>query len=258
MASARNVTAAAEAFGMDRVTVHRWIKAGKVPPPGGGHRGRRRAPRFTAPPVVAPPPVVVAPDVVLPADPAAWAASLRQSHDFADMTASAVLELGKDALTMARDTSLPPTVRLAATKTYLQIVRQLDLEDPTDGQAQTSPTTAPAPAGPASSGKAAASTAGGPQDPRWALMPWSRLTPAMKLLLMAGKTAEGRIRGWVALAQAGMHDEPDPEAVWERHHADFITEATAHHFKPHRLTGRRPTGPGFDAWRETFIRANTY
>jgi hypothetical protein len=50
MRTAPTLAVAATALGVDRQTVHRWVKAGKIPPPGGG----RRPVPATIPPVVPP------------------------------------------------------------------------------------------------------------------------------------------------------------------------------------------------------------
>ena len=117
---------------------------------------------------------------------------------------------------------------------------------------------APAPPGPAPSSGKAPSTAGGPRDPRWLLMPHARLTPAMTFLLMTGAAAQGRIHGWVASAHAGQYDEPDAEAVWAAHQDYLIAEARLHGFEPYARTRRAPTGAGFTAWREAFLRQHSY
>ena len=89
-------------------------------------------------------------------------------------------------------------------------------------------------------------------------MPHTRLTPAMTFRLLTGAAAPGRIPGWVAEAHAGLFDEPEPAAVWERHREDLIAEAAAHDFEPYALTRRAPSGDGFTAWREAFLRQHTY
>jgi hypothetical protein len=75
---------------------------------------------------------------------------------------------------------------------------------------------------------------------------------------MTGQYANARLRGWVAAAQAGLYGEPTPEAVWAAHADDLIAEAKAAGFKPHQLTNRVPSGPGFEQWRTAFLESPRY
>ena len=96
------------------------------------------------------------------------------------------------------------------------------------------------------------------RDPRWALVPRARLTPAMMFHLLTGEPADVRIRGWVAHAQAGTRDEPDVDMVWAAHQHELVTLARTHGFEPARLTGHKPSGEAFEAWRAAFVAEHRY
>ena len=110
MASASSLDAAAKTLGVNKSTVFRWVKSGKVPAP-----GAKREPG-------------------IPASPQGWAAAVRAAYDL-DATEEALVELAEAALAMARDPALTPMARLAAMARFGQIVRQVDLEVP-DGKTQ--------------------------------------------------------------------------------------------------------------------------
>lgn len=120
MATARTVTAAATALGVDRGTVHRWIKAGKVPAP----RGRKRGP--------APSGDVAA----FPQSPEEWARWARETFVLTG-TEAALLDLAVLALQIAWDQTQKPEVRLSAAGRYQRLVQQLNFEESGDGQTET-------------------------------------------------------------------------------------------------------------------------
>jgi hypothetical protein len=51
------------------------------------------------------------------------------------------------------------------------------------------------------------------------------LSPAMTFCLMTGAEPTARLRGWVALAHAGLYGQPSVEAVWLQHRAAIVAEA---------------------------------
>jgi hypothetical protein len=124
MASAPSLGAAARALGVNRSTVFRWVRDGKVQAPGGK---RRRDP----------PAADVVAAVAGPQSPAAWAASTREAFALTG-TEAALLDLAVDALTLARDPAMAPAIRLSAAGRFQQLVRQLNFEEvPDDGEATT-------------------------------------------------------------------------------------------------------------------------
>ncbi len=98
IAEASCIAEAAEKLGVTRVTVWRWIKAGKVPAPAGV--------------------IGTKPEGVSVAD---WASQAKR-------TESELLTLTLDAYQMARDQSLSHPVRLMAMGRYQSLVKQLHLE----------------------------------------------------------------------------------------------------------------------------------
>jgi hypothetical protein len=96
-----------------------------------------------------------------------------------------------------------------------------------------------------------------PPDPRWLLSPHAKRIAAHRFFLLTGEHPECRLPGWVTLAQ-GEHGEPTAEDVWLKYRDDLIAEALTAGFKPHRMTGRRPTGEAFKQWRARFIALHTY
>ena len=111
MRSAGSVTEAAKVLRVDRGTVHRWLKANKIPPLGGRGRG------------------------CVPLVPENGAASVKAAYDL-DATELVLVELVEEALTLARDKSSAPPVRLQAMARFAALVRQLDLEVD-DGEVET-------------------------------------------------------------------------------------------------------------------------
>lgn len=95
-------------------------------------------------------------------------------------------------------------------------------------------------------------------DPRWALTGRPKLRPAMAYLLMTGESTNIRLRGWVALEQAGQFGEPMPEAVWEAYGNELMAEAAASNFTPFWLHKKKPKGAAFEQWRTSFLAAHRY
>ena len=98
MAAASCIAEAAEKLGVERSTVWRWIKSGKVPAP----RGL----------------IGTKPEGVSAED---WEAKTKQ-------TELALLTLAMEAYRMARDQAVPHPVRLTAMGRYQSLVKQLHLE----------------------------------------------------------------------------------------------------------------------------------
>jgi hypothetical protein len=117
VASAGSYTAAALALGVDRSTVFRWQKAGKIPRPGGRRRHRPVAAVVDGPP-----------------SPDQWAAWARQTFALSP-TEDVLLAMAEGARTLAADLTQAPLVRLNAAGRFQQLVRQLNFEEETDGQA---------------------------------------------------------------------------------------------------------------------------
>ena len=127
MAEAPSVSAAARQLGVDRSTLHRWARDGKIPRP----TGRRRP----SPPVSPNPPL----RGEQPVSPATWAAAVRAAYVL-NATEDTYIDLADEALTMARDTSLKPADRLAAMGRFSALVKQITFEVP-DGDIKTTPDT---------------------------------------------------------------------------------------------------------------------
>jgi hypothetical protein len=117
--SAATVQAAADALGVNRSSVTRWIRAGKVPRPGGQRPSRRKGP-------------VVAGPRQSPQD---WAATIRRAYELSP-TELQLVALAEAALTLARTEDARPADRLAAMSRYQSLVRQLELEDAKNGEAE--------------------------------------------------------------------------------------------------------------------------
>ena len=103
MRSASSLGAVATVLGVNKSTVFRWLRAGKIPPLGGRRRGR------------------------VPLVPENWAASVKRAYDL-DATELVLVELAEEALTLARDKNSAPAIRLQAMARFAALVRQLDLE----------------------------------------------------------------------------------------------------------------------------------
>ena len=125
MATAPSLGAAARTLGVDKSSVFRWVKAGKIPPPG-GRRQRGRAGRGAS-----------LPDrPVVPVAAAGWAAAIRGAYEL-DATETELVQLAETALALARDSAQLPAVRLAAMARFQSLTRQIDLEGPSDGEVAT-------------------------------------------------------------------------------------------------------------------------
>jgi hypothetical protein len=124
MATSPTVTAAAKRLGVDRVTVHRWIKAGRIAAPSGRKRGP--APSGDVPT-----------SLELPQSPEEWARWARETFVLTG-TELALVALAELALTIAWDKTQKSEVRLSAAGRYQRLVQQLDFEEESeDGQAET-------------------------------------------------------------------------------------------------------------------------
>jgi len=117
IAGSASLTAAAQRLGVNRSTLHRWIAAGKVPRP---ERSRR-----TRQPAAGP-----------SESPESWRHWARASFDLTPVEETLV-DLAEQALSMARDQTARPEIRLAATARFQQLVRQLNFEAPIDGKEET-------------------------------------------------------------------------------------------------------------------------
>jgi excisionase family DNA binding protein len=121
---AASVSAAARQLGVERSTVQRWIKAGKISRPstcgakpaatgGPASRARKQSPE-------------------------SWARWVRRTYDLT-ATEQTLVDLAERALTLATDATTRAEVRLTATTRYQQLVKQLDLENETDGEVEKAP-----------------------------------------------------------------------------------------------------------------------
>lgn len=119
MRSASSLGAAATRLGVDKSTVFRWVKSGKVPPPGGRRRAVSTGGNH--------PPGELSPE--------GWAASVRNSYALSP-TEAELVGMAAVALEMAHDTGARPETRLAAMGRFQRLTRQLDLETETDGEAE--------------------------------------------------------------------------------------------------------------------------
>jgi transposase-like protein len=113
--AAPSLAAAARQLGVDRSSVSRWIKAGKV----------TRHQAAAAPSVQS--------ETVPPESWAQWA---RDTYDLS-ATEHTLVDLTDRALTMARDPANSPEVQLKAMARFQALVRQLNLEqEPADGEVE--------------------------------------------------------------------------------------------------------------------------
>jgi hypothetical protein len=119
VATASSLTAAAKALHVDRSTLFRWIKSGRVPPPGGRCSP---GPRRSAP--------------VRPQDPAAWARATREAFALT-ATEAALLDLAEAALVLTSDPTQKADTRLSAMGRFQALVKQLNFEQETDGKTET-------------------------------------------------------------------------------------------------------------------------
>jgi transposase-like protein len=110
MATAPSLSAAAKRLNVDRSTLFRWIREGKVPP-----LARTQAPGP-------------------PASPLAWAAAVKAAYELS-ATEAALVGLAEAALALANDVTLTPMARLQAMARFAALVKQVNLEVPADGKA---------------------------------------------------------------------------------------------------------------------------
>ena len=122
--AAPSITAAAASLGVNRSSVHRWIKKGVATKP--TRRRRKAAPAGTG----------------KHQTPVAWAKSIRLAYALSD-TEMQLLDLAKAALLLARNENARPADRLAATTRFQALVRQLDLEDTDSGEVEKETSTVP-------------------------------------------------------------------------------------------------------------------
>jgi transposase-like protein len=120
VATSPNVSAAAKTAGVNRSTLYRWAKTGKIP---ALTRQARRAVSSPAAPVV---------NRTTPLSAAEWATSIQCAYDLDD-TEHTLVNLAEAALELARDLTLRPADRLAAMARFQGLVKQLALEAP-DGE----------------------------------------------------------------------------------------------------------------------------
>ena len=114
MAASRTVSEAARRLNVSRETVSRWIAAGKVPAPG-ARRPARQRPREG------------------PTSFAAWA---RETFDLTPAE-DELVQLGQQALDLARDAGQTPGVRLQAMAQFRATLKDLHLPtEATDGDLQ--------------------------------------------------------------------------------------------------------------------------
>lgn len=104
--AAGQIASAAKQLGVERSTLYRWIKAGKLKAPAGTHAGE-----------IPPPGQDQSPEE--------WAAHVRETAAL-DGTGLALLSLAARALTMAQNEPKPET-QLSAMARFQQLVRQLSL-----------------------------------------------------------------------------------------------------------------------------------
>jgi hypothetical protein len=111
IAGAATLREAARRLNVDRSTIHRWLRAGKI--------SRHARPAL---------PIVAVPTET----PDAWAQRVRDNYDLSG-TEEQLLRLAVRALILAQGTKAAPAVQLAAAGRFQALVRQLNLEAPTDG-----------------------------------------------------------------------------------------------------------------------------
>ena len=123
--SAATVQAAADALGVNRSSVTRWISSGLVPRPGGQRASKRKGP------------VVAGPRQ----SPAAWARGVRRAYTLTG-TEQQLVDLAVSALSLARDETARPADRLAAMSRFQSLTRQLAFQEVVDDGEVEAPQTA--------------------------------------------------------------------------------------------------------------------
>src|SRR5262245_59657280 len=114
-----SIAAAAAELGVNESTVRRWLAKGDVANP--RRRVRRLRPGVGA---------------ARPGEsPEAWGRRLRRAYEFS-ATELQLVGLAVRALTIANDNTAPRHHQLAAMGRYQRLVEQLDLEEPSDGEAE--------------------------------------------------------------------------------------------------------------------------
>jgi len=131
VSSARTMSELAREYGVDRSTIFRWVKTGKIPRPGA--RARVKAQDTTTCNL---PDYKVHTRMDLP-DAKDWAAAVRAKYELS-ATENTLVDLGVAALAIANDAEQRPEVRLAAMGRYAALVKQLNLEsEMEDGAVET-------------------------------------------------------------------------------------------------------------------------
>jgi hypothetical protein len=113
VASSPSQSEAARRLGVDRSTLHRWQKAGKVAPPAGRPKRTETAHATTGEGETA--------------TPEQWAAKVREEYAFNE-TESVLVDMAVMAMRLSQDATLTPSERLSAVGRYQQLLKQLDLE----------------------------------------------------------------------------------------------------------------------------------
>jgi hypothetical protein len=83
-------------------------------------------------------------------------------------------------------------------------------------------------------------------------------SPAWTFALLTGGDPGCRLTGWVTRAQAGRFGEPTAADIWAQHGDALTALAEENGFSPHYQTKRRPSGDGFERWRDAFLAKHTY
>jgi hypothetical protein len=125
MSTAPNISAAARQVGVNRSTLHRLIKAGKIPP-----LTRQRRPAVPSRPHTPP-----------NSDPSdTWRQKVDKTHVL-NATEMELAAMAERARRMAHNDALAPVTQLQAMARYQALIKQLNLEDePDHGQAPTTGT----------------------------------------------------------------------------------------------------------------------
>jgi hypothetical protein len=111
VASSRSLGEAAARLKVDKSTVFRWVRAGKVPPPGG-----KPGPKAAQVGQLA--------DVPIPTTAISWLERVRATYEF-NPTEEVLVQLADIALRLAEDSSLSVPVRMAAAGRFQSLVRQI-------------------------------------------------------------------------------------------------------------------------------------
>ena len=122
LATSPTVSAAARKLGVNRSSIQRWRRAGKLP---------------AVTPSGRPPRPAATPRTLDQHPPSAegWAASIRAAYDLT-ATELELLALAERARTLALDATARPDIQLAAAGRFQTLIRQLNLESPDNGQTE--------------------------------------------------------------------------------------------------------------------------